>query len=353
MAEPHAPADDLQFIFTRLAPLFEGLRGSRIFLTGGTGFIGRWLLESLLDAETRLGLGLTLTVLTRDPEAFRLKAPHLATHAAVRLLAGDVRDFRADGLRADWLIHGATDASAALNAENGLLMLDTIVTGTRRTLEFAREAGARRVLLLSSGLIYGKQPSELTHVDEEFTGGPAPTDPSVAYAEGKRLAEQMGVLYGRQYGLEVVIARCFAFLGPYLPLDRHFAAGNFLRDALAGGPIRIGGDGTPFRSYLYAAELVVWLLTLLMRGEPGRAYNVGAERAVTIAELAGAIAAALAPSPAVTIATPPRAGVPASRYVPSTARARRELGLEESVTLEDAIARTLRFHHARLRTEGP
>jgi dTDP-glucose 4,6-dehydratase len=155
-------------------------------------------------------------------------------------------------------------------------------------------------------------------------------------------------MYARQYGFAAPVARCFAFAGPHLPLDLSFAIGNFVRDALAGGPIRIGGDGTPHRSYLYAADLVVWLWTILLRGESCRIYNVGSDDDLTIAQLAEEVAAIVAPVQ-VTIAKKPVPGAPVARYVPSVARARNELGLQVRVPLGQSIQRMAEWaaSHAR------
>ena len=120
--------------------------------------------------------------------------------------------------------------------------------------------------------------------------------------------------------------------------------GNFIRDALAGGPVRIEGDGTPYRSYLYAADLAIWLWTILFRGASARPYHVGSERAVTIAELARAATAEIHPQAGIEVAGVPRPGAPPQRYVPSTARARAELGLEEWIDLPEAIRRTAAWH---------
>jgi dTDP-glucose 4,6-dehydratase len=219
-------------------------------------------------------------------------------------------------------------------------------------LALAQEKRASRFLFTSSGAVYGRQPPELAHVPEDFRGGPDPLDIRNAYAEGKRAAETLCAIAAqssaaRGAGLHVSIARCFAFVGPHLPLDVHFAIGNFIRDCVAGGPIRIGGDGTPFRSYLYAADLAEWLSTILLRGEAGRAYNVGSEEAVSIRSLADRVADVAATvwpergRPEIVMAKQPQPEQLAERYVPSCGRARSELGLEPATSLDESIRLTM------------
>ncbi|MEI8138695.1 MAG: NAD-dependent epimerase/dehydratase family protein [bacterium] len=335
--------EDLDHILAHTEGLWEEFRGQRIFMTGGTGFFGGWLLESLLTANDAFLLNVEVTVLTRHPDVFAEKSPHLAFHPAIRLHRGDVRDFIFPDGCFSHVLHAATDASAKMNAETPLLMLDTIVEGTRRVLDFAVQSGAKKVLYTSSGAVYGRQPPQLLHIPEDYQGAPDPLDPGSAYGEGKRAAELLCALYAKQFGLESKIARCFAFVGPGMPMGAHFAIGNFIQDALNGETIKVKGDGTPLRSYLYAADLAIWLWTILLRGNAGTAYNVGSGRAFSIGEIA-AIVADCAQAGPVMIQSKANLKSPSERYIPDVTRAKVDLGLTVRVDLEEAIRRTLQHH---------
>jgi nucleoside-diphosphate-sugar epimerase len=342
------PLADLNHVVGSLdAGLWDQLRGNRVFLTGGTGFFGKWLLESFHHANRELKLSAQVHVLTRDPARFLEGHAAVATWSDVVFYRGDVRDFPFPDGQFSHVIHAATEASAKLNAEDPIGMIDVITQGTRRVLEFARLAGARKFLLTSSGAVYGHQPFEMTHVPENYAGAPDLTDPRWAYGEGKRLAELFCAIYHRKYGLETKVARCFGFVGPHLPLDVHFAIGNFIRDALAGGPIKIGGDGTPYRSFLYAADLTLWLWKILFAGIPGRPYAVGSEDSYTIEETARAVARTFTPETRIEIAQQPKAGVRAERYVPQSSLTQKELSLPTPVPLAEALRRTVDWHQTQ------
>lgn len=331
---------DLNSILDETRSLWEEMRNQRIFLTGGTGFFGCWLLESFAHINQVLELNAQVTVLTRNPAAFAAKCPHLAASPAITLLTGDVRTFDFPEGEFPFVIHAATEASAKQAANEPLEMLTTILDGTERTLKFAASHGTRKLLLTSSGAVYGPQPSQIVHLGEDHRGGPDPLDPSSVYAEGKRVSEQMCALYAAHSEMEIKIARCFAFVGPHLPLNAHFAIGNFIGDVLAGRSIHIGGDGTPRRSYLYASDLAVWLWTMLFRAPSLLPINVGSSDSVSISELAQAVAATLNPETVIHTSGQPVSGAPPLRYVPSVDRAKQILGLKQTVDLQEAIRRT-------------
>ena len=337
-------ASDLDHVLAHTGDLWEDLRGQRIFITGGTGFFGSWLLESFAWANQELQLDAEAVVLSRDPAAFLAKVPHLGTCRAIRFHPGDVCCFEFPQGEFSHVIHAATESGIQAKKRAPLQILEVILAGTRRVLDFALGAGARNFLLTSSGAVYGKQPPHLSHISESYLGAPESLAPESAYGEGKRVAELLCALYYQQHGLEAKIARGFAFVGPYLPLEAHFAVGNFIRDAVNGGPIQIQGDGTAQRSYLYAADLAVWLWTILFRGQACRPYNVGSEKTVSIAQLADEVRTIVNPSTEIRMASQPCPGAPVHRYVPATERARAELGLNSVIGLAQSLQRTADWH---------
>jgi nucleoside-diphosphate-sugar epimerase len=332
------PRADLAHVLQFARQDLEKLRGARIFVTGGTGFFGKWLVGSFLHANRELQLGASMTVLTRDPEKFHAENPDSAADPSLLLHAGDVRTFAFPEGRFGHAILGASSAGSG-----PLDLFSTIVDGTRHTLDFATRCGVQRVLFLSSGAVYGAQPSVIRHVPETYHGALDQLQPGSTYGVAKRAAEHLCRMFSGTHVLESVVARCFAFSGPYLPLNANFAIGNFIGDVMAGHAISIQGDGTPYRSYLYAADLAVWLWALLVRGRNGRAYNVGSNEDVTIADLARAVAEESGTKTQVHIARTPVPGVPPSRYVPSIDRARSELGLEPRILLRDGVRRTFEW----------
>ncbi|MDP1897433.1 MAG: NAD-dependent epimerase/dehydratase family protein, partial [Sulfurimicrobium sp.] len=278
---------DLDNIMLRMGDMWESFRNESIFITGGTGLFGRWLLESMARANQQLNLNLKVTVLTRNKQAFMEKAPHLAHNPAIDFHHGDVRNFDFPGRSYSFLIHGATtSAEETFLGEDSLRKFDTLVDGTRHTLDFAVQCGIKRFLFLSSGAVYGVPPSGVDFIPEAYSGAPDTTDINSALGQAKRTAEFLCAYYAQKYSLNYSIARCFSFVGPFLPLGIHYAIGNFIGQALYEDEIAVKGDGTPIRSYLYMADLVAWLLTLLQNGKSGEVYNVGSDQAISIRELA-------------------------------------------------------------------
>ncbi len=332
--------DDVERMRARLVPLFDSLRGRTLLITGATGFFGKWLLAALGELNARDQLGIDVVAVSRTPDRFLSQFPAFGRLSGVRYLAGDVSTFAVPLPRVDLVIHAANDSATPPSQQRPADMLDVNVMGTRALLSALQRTQVKRVLVTSSGAVYGKQPSDLVHVPESYLGAPDPMELGSAYGEGKRVAELMGVIAAREQGFEFVSARCFAFMGAYLALDGHFAAGNFIRDALKGGPIVVGGDGTPHRSYLYAGDLAVWLLTLLVRGTSARAYNVGSDDSVSISTLAHRIAAQV-PGCQVEVKQAADPKKPVLRYVPNVERARTELGLDVFTPLDEAISRML------------
>lgn len=336
---PSLDQRDLTQVLDSAHFVWTDLRGARVLITGVTGFVGSWLLESLVHASDVLALDVHVTALVRDRAVFSARFPHLAASKAVRVHVGDVRTVDPPAHAFSHYVHCASASPPGLNAEQPAEVVDIIERGSARMLEEAESGRGARFLQVSSGSVYGPQPPSIALVDEAWEGRADPGDPAQRFGAAKWRAEQRGVAAAAR-GVGFVSARVFALVGPRLPLDGPFAIGNFLGDALAGRPIRLSGDGVPVRSWMHAADMAAWCWTLLARGVAGTAYNVGSEEALSIWDAARKVAALRTPPVSLERAATRGSDQSPPRYVPSTRRARDAFGLECRIPFEDALRRT-------------
>lgn len=344
------PGWDLQHCFDIVgSPRWQRLAGRRVFLTGGTGFVGKWLLGTLIHANEILDLGCQITVLSRNPGAFLTDWPLIADQ--ISWIAGDICHLDPGSNKYDVIIHAATDVAMQIPSED---LFFSILEGTRRIVELARNGQPCRLLLLSSGAVYGQIPAGMQQVPETYAGAPSSLLAESAYGEGKRVSEWLVAQAAASGFLTARIARLFSTVGPHFPLDEHFAIGNFIGNALANHKITIKGDGTPVRSYLYAADMAGWLWSLLLEETvPSLVYNVGSDQSLSILDLAKLVSQTIGSKQPLefknsqTIVELPSTRMMGSNYyVPDCRSALRDLDLPEPLGLIEAIERTAKWFRA-------
>lgn len=317
---------------------------SYILLTGGTGFFGRSIIRFLEGSHAATG-NIKVCLMSRNPETFIKAHPEFKGLSWLELHKGDILEPSTfpEGVEYTHILHAATDSTLGPELEP-LERYNQIVDGTRNLLNFAVEKKVPRFLLTSSGGVYGQQPLEMKEISEEYCGMPDPTMPNNVYGVAKRCAEHLCALYQQKFGIQIVIARCFAFVGRDLPLEVHFAIGNFIRDALWRHEIVVNGDGESVRSYMDQHDLAEWLITLLYRGRGGCSYNVGSNQPIKIKDLACLVRDIVSPNKEVRIIGSPLLNGKSSIYIPDISRAKAEMNLKVTVPLADAIFKASEAH---------
>ena len=308
--------------------------GRSLLLIGGSGFFGKSFLDAYRRGLLRPWNIARIVVVARSASTLRRDHPDLVG-PAVSLVDADAA--RADSLPlADIVVHAASTTDARRYAEDPKGERANILAAVDNYARLAERLHRNsRIVFASSGAVYGQQPTDVPELSEDFVLGDAGELVSYKrdYAEAKRLSEERIAALGAA-GVRTSVARCFAFVGHYLPRDQHFAIGNFLADGLAGRPIRVNARKAVYRSYMHADDLVRWLMTIADAATPRcPVFNVGSDEALTVGEVAGVVAARFG----VPAEVPPISDPAVDRYVPSVARARSELGLGLSFDLASAV----------------
>ncbi len=330
----------------RDAASLSALRDQSILITGGTGFLGTWLTEILAHLNDKHGFHVKINLLATRQTEFAERTPHLAHRPDVKLITQDVAHLVELPSQIQYLIHAAASPDNRLHASDPLRVIRTIVVGTQAVGECAaRLPNIKRMLNVSSGLVYGAKAVGTEAISEHAFGGIDSTSLINVYAEAKRMAETISAAYRSQHRLPIITVRPFSFLGPYQVMDRPWAINNFIRDALHGGPVRIQGDGQTIRGYMYGADFAWWVLNILVRAEVGQAYNVGSPSGINLRDLASKIAGLMPSQPRISTGLFSE-GVPRTSFVPDTSLVSRDLGLTQAFELSEALRRTIEWHQA-------
>lgn len=325
------------------APLRSALARQHIAMTGGTGFLGSWVAAMVAALNDEYKLGITLDLYARNVSEWPQRVPQLANRLDIRVHSQDVRSSFEFSKKTTYVIHAAGIPNGRVHSSDPLRVFQTAVQGIGNALEASSGLdGLRRFVNVSSSLVAG--PSQAPGPLKE--GDTFPIQPGQVhsvYAESKRAAEMLAAVYRSQRRLPVSTIRPFTLTGMFQELDRPWAINNFLRDVVVGNEIRIHGDGTARRSYLYGSDAAWWTLAALVRGGDGEVYNVGSSEPVSHLELATLIASKIFPKPNLVLNAVQASKRPADDLYPDLSVTHQRLRVRQTVGLEDAVEKTLRW----------
>ena len=310
---------------------------AHLLVIGGSGFFGKSILNSYRRGLLNRFDITAITVMARNADKLLAEAPDLLDDS-ITLLNADIAKCTSLPF-ADIVIHAAASTDERNYIVRAQEELANIQAGTynfcKLAPQFCKDA---QIVYVSSGAAYGQQPAGMEQVAEDFALGsidqlvPQKRDYAVAKRDGEQAIVELG-----QQGLNVCIARCFAFIGPYLPLDQHFAIGNFIRDGMRGDLITVNAKSAVYRSYLHADDLVQWLMRIgKMSSAACPIFNVGSDEAISIQDLAKKIATYFQ----VDLQLPQVEGASVDRYIPSIKKAR-SIGCQIEYSLDKAIEVTV------------
>lgn len=327
----------------RTGPL-KPLSNAHLFISGGTGFLGTWLLELIAVLNEQYHFNTQVTVFSRSAPDFAQRHKHLSRRNEFRFIEGDIRYLSELPRETNFIIHAAALTDRRLFASNPTVVGEVNAVGAIRLLRAANLLeDVKKLVLVSSGLVYGRQALSEELINENYISGFPCDSANAVYAESKRFAEVMASSFASEAKLPLVIVRPFAFVGPYQSLELPWAVTDFIRDSLAGRPIKIMGDGSTVRSLMYASDYAYWTLAALARGHERGTYNIGSPHPIDLLSLARMVTQQFMPPPEI-LTRVGQSGYESTRLVPCVDKACRDLGVEVTVPLAEAVQKTITWH---------
>lgn len=265
------------------------LRDKTFLITGATGLIGSVLVDALLE----LNIGIKIYAMVRNEQRARERFVKWNNNGNLVILKHDVvipcSDHVFDGL--DYVLHLASNTHPKQYSTDPIGTIETNIIGLKNMLDMAVEYNVRRLLFASSVEVYGENRGDTELFDEGYCGYINANTMRAGYPESKRCGEALCQAYRSQKGVDTVIARLARTYGPSMSMSDSRAIGQFIRKGICGEDIVLKSAGTQFYSYEYVTDSVLGVLTILLGGTDGEAYNIADEQNdITLKELAGIIA---------------------------------------------------------------
>ncbi len=265
---------DIQEVLSADLP-WHRLSGCTVAVTGATGFIGSYLVRLLLalHAAGKVDAPITVIAVVRSIDRANARFADMGLSPFLRLLQADLAQPQGLEFRADWLLHAASPASPKYYGSDPIGTLAPNVLGTWRLLELAQACAARGFMFVSSSEVYGAT-CHCTSLTEDDYGAVDPATVRSAYAESKRMGENLCVSWMHQYGLPIYIVRPFHTYGPGVDLTDGRVFADFAANVVAGRNIRMASSGTARRAFCYISDALRGFFYVLLTGQPGKPYNV-------------------------------------------------------------------------------
>ncbi len=352
---------DLNYICDNLREEFTIMGGKSLLITGGAGFLGYYLVQSALHWNTRVGDSKKIRVTVFDnyirgvPKwLMELKNNtylSLITQNMIESLPSSIGNFQ-------FIIHAAGIASPKYYRLHPIETMDANITGLRNLLDYSvkqrtNEKPVEGFLFYSSSEIYGDPNPENIPTSEEYRGYVSCTGPRSCYDESKRYGETLCVNFSQQYSLPVKIARPFNNYGPGLKITDTRVLPDFARNIFSGNDIIMYSDGSPTRTFCYSADAIIGYYKILVKGRPGESYNIGVEvPEITMLEIAkkitaiahdlfaykGSVKRGISGESDYLVDNP-------NRRCPIITKARKELGYNPTINLDEGLRRMMVWYH--------
>lgn len=330
--------EDLEKSCTNILNI-DKLKNSNILITGGTGFIGKWLTEMLIYLNENFNFNTTIYLLSRN-------IPKDSNYSGIRFIhyiKSDIRNIKELPSVLNYIIHAAGTPDSKEHVSNPIKTIETIIGGTQKILDLSsRLPNLIKFIHISSNKIYGNNFSTIPLYESNSTIiGYNSQD---VYSECKRMSETICKSYISEFHLPITIVRPFAFIGPFQHLDKPWAINNFIRDAILGGPIRILGNELSSKSYMYGSDLANYMLNILVFGKIGEAYNVGSSNPITLIDLANKIKNIINTEIEIKVKSSKDNYSKTILDVPHTSKIGNELNIKEAFGIDEALKRTIMWN---------